>query len=111
MSVGIAARVAKALWKAHFLPFLPHLNAVWEMCSGHLDDRGEEGWLDYDFQWLEACEAIVRIPGHSPGADREIIHAGKCGIPVIPHDTASACTSAGQARILVAYHKYDQFLK
>lgn len=70
--IGDAARVAKRLWDAGWAPFVPQLNATWEMVVGPLIP-GEKagGWLEYDFQWLGKCDAFYRIPGQSSGADQE----------------------------------------
>jgi len=35
----------------------------------------------WDFAWLRRCDAILRLPGHSPGADREMAAAAEQGIP------------------------------
>jgi hypothetical protein len=38
--------------------------------------------LDYDLNWLAKCDAVLRLPGASSGADREVEYAQKLGIPV-----------------------------
>lgn len=81
--VGTAARVAKQLWQKGWLPFVPQLNSVWEMITGELEEgRGQEAWLEYDFQWVARCDALCRLAGASAGADREVALAKELGIPV-----------------------------
>jgi hypothetical protein len=41
-----------------------------------------EQWMAVDLAWLECADALVRLPGESVGADLEVEHAKKCGIPV-----------------------------
>lgn len=39
-------------------------------------------WLDWCFEMLEGCQALLRLPGESSGADREVAIAKQLGIPV-----------------------------
>ena len=64
-----------------YYPFVPHLCVLWQIHS----PRNREDWLDYDFRWLEKCDVLYRLPGKSQGADAEVAHAEKLGIPVV-HD-------------------------
>lgn len=89
--IGIAARKAKELYNAGWLPFVPQLNSSWEMMAGELvDGRGTEGWLDYDFQIIERCDALFRMEGDSKGADREVALCKKLSIPVFAEGTMLA---------------------
>ena len=45
--------------------------------------RPYEDWLEIDLAKLEACDVLLRLPGESAGADREVQHAGACNIPVV----------------------------
>ena len=52
-------------------PYIPHL-------SHFLDKRyprDYETWMKLDFDFLAVCDAFVRLPGRSPGADREEVYA------------------------------------
>jgi hypothetical protein len=40
-------------------------------------------WCIYDLAWLEVCDVLLRLPGESPGADREVAFADEHGIPVV----------------------------
>ena len=56
-----------------------------------MEPRLYEFWLDDDMFWLAKCDALVRLPGESLGAEREIATAEKLGIPVYRiqlHDVA-----------------------
>lgn len=75
------------LLAAGLAPFVPHLWAA----SGHGAADGEIGYeqfMDYDFAWLAQCHAVLRLPGQSPGADREVALASAMGMPVF-HDEPS----------------------
>jgi len=87
-----ATHAATKILLAGHAPFLPHLSVVWEMISGPID---YEAWLSYDFAWIDVCDALVRIPGESPGADREVEYARSKGVPVyFGVDAFLAATSA-----------------
>ena len=61
-----------------FLPFCPLLSHFWDLIIKHEYDF----WMSMDFGWVERCDAVLRLPGESGGADKEVEHATKCGIPV-----------------------------
>ena len=73
-------RVGTILMKRGYYPFIPHLTAVWEMASS--EDFTYEDWLALDFQSIGMSDALLRLPGDSRGADREIAEARRLGIPV-----------------------------
>lgn len=59
-------------------PFVPHLNLLWHLVTPH-----EPGyWYSLDIEWLKKCDALIRLPGASPGGDAEVAEAVKFGIPV-----------------------------
>lgn len=63
---------------AGLAPFVPHLNHFWH----EVMPRGYEEWMRLDFEWLGACDVLLRLPGESPGAEREVALANKLGLPV-----------------------------
>jgi hypothetical protein len=63
--------------KGH-VPFIPHLSHFWHM----LFPQPYEFWMAQDMNWISACDAMVRLPGESSGADREVAAAKKLGMPV-----------------------------
>ena len=78
-------RAASELMIAGHVPFLPHLSHFWSMMmTPHEYDllNEHELWLDYDREWLIVCDALVRLPGKSRGADQEERWARRHSIPV-----------------------------
>lgn len=59
-------------------PFVPHLCIWWDR---HMPRHYEE-WMKYDLIWIKRCDALFRLPGTSPGADREVVFARQNNIPV-----------------------------
>jgi hypothetical protein len=41
-----------------------------------------EDWMRLDMTWIDRCDILLRLPGESRGADREVAHAIEAGIPV-----------------------------
>lgn len=74
--------VANELMNRGFVPFVPHLSYYWHNLH---HERDYEDWLAYDFEWITRCDALLRLPGYSPGADREIEFCTDRGIPVFYH--------------------------
>lgn len=77
-----AIRIANELRNMGHSPFVPHLTHYWHLRH----PRAYEDWLDYDLDWLEVCNVLIRIPGHSPGADREVEAARRLGLTVMTWD-------------------------
>ena len=62
--------------------FSPHLNILWDLVSC----KDYEFILEQDLQIVSRCDAVFRLSGHSPGADREVAHAQDFLIPVFYED-------------------------
>lgn len=78
LNVRAALLAADRLLRAGYAPFVPHATCIWHLvCPGEY-----EQWMAYDFVWIAACDALVRIDGDSPGSDREVAFALAKGIPV-----------------------------
>ena len=73
-----AIKVADQLAAAGGFPFVPHLSHLWHLVSPH----DYEFWIAQDMEWLEACDAVYRIPGASRGADKEVARAEELGMSV-----------------------------
>jgi nucleoside 2-deoxyribosyltransferase len=73
-----AVKAADRLLEAGHVPFVPHVTVIWDMISPH----HYEEWMSYDFAWITKVDALVRLPGESSGADREVVFAKERGIPV-----------------------------
>lgn len=76
--VKAAIDVADEIRRAGLFPFVPHLYAHWEAAHPH----DYECWMRLCFAWLPQCEAVFRMDGDSPGADREVALAYSLNIPV-----------------------------
>ncbi len=50
------------------VPYIPHLNHLWHLIYPHEADF----WYSYDNHWLGSCDCLLRLPGESKGADREM---------------------------------------
>lgn len=63
---------------AHFcVPIVPD-NPAWELAY----PKTYEEWMKRDLDLVVGCDALFRMPGESPGADREVAYARDAGIPV-----------------------------
>lgn len=66
------------LLKLDFMPFAP-------LTSHYIDQlypQSWEQWLFIDEYWLSKCDCVLRLPGESKGADREVKTAELLNIPV-----------------------------
>lgn len=66
-----AEDVAARLWRKGYQSFVPHANNAWMRRNGFTEEEA----LAWDFRWLDTCDAVVRLPGVSPGSDAEIARA------------------------------------
>ena len=68
------------LIKLGYVPMIPHQDFLaYMMNPGVLH---YEKLLELDFAWIRKCDALLRLPGESAGADREEEFACEIGIPV-----------------------------
>lgn len=58
------------LKKGH-IPLVPHLTHLWHLVS----PKPWEDWMRIDSNLLSICDALLRLPGESKGADLEVIEA------------------------------------
>lgn len=68
-NVRNAILAAHAVLDLGLTPFVPHLCHYLHAVK----ERGYEDWMRFDFVWLEKNDSLWRIPGESPGAEREIV--------------------------------------
>lgn len=74
-------KVFKYLLDRGIYSYVPH----WSMLFDYLLDMGPESyekWMELDFQIIRRCDGLLRLEGHSPGADREVALATELGLPV-----------------------------
>lgn len=80
----VAKNVHTAIQAAHIImdngmyPYCHHLSHFQHL----LFAREYDDWIQLDLVWLRKCDALVRIPGESPGADREEALARDLGMRV-----------------------------
>lgn len=71
-----AIDVAQGIYEAGHVPFIPHtMTALWSM-------KHRNEWIKLDLKWVEVCDALVRIDGHSNGSDTEVEFAKENNIDV-----------------------------
>ncbi len=69
---------AAELRQRGFFPFWPlhsHFEHMAHPCDYHV-------WLDADLYWITKCDCLLRLPGESSGADKEVEFAKRNNIPV-----------------------------
>lgn len=71
-------RMASVLMGLEFCPYAP----LWSHYLHQHFPQDYETYLKHDLEWLECCDFVLRLPGESRGADIEVKHAEKLGIPV-----------------------------
>lgn len=60
----------------------PTSGQVYAFASADGNGMSHAEWLAVDLEILSRCDAVLRLPGESTGADRETQHALSLGIPV-----------------------------
>lgn len=78
VNVRNAILAASDLADRGFAPYVPHLTHFWHIVS----PRPYEEWLRLDLEFLPICDAVLRLPGKSSGADAEVDEALRLSIPV-----------------------------
>lgn len=79
-----AARVATWIYEnTRWVPMLPHITLAWHLIT----PRPVDFWYDLDLQHMLRCDAIVRLPGASTGADRELAVALEHGLEHVQYET------------------------
>ena len=82
-NVRRALEAADALLDAGLAPYVPHLWWIREVSVS----RDYERWLQLDFAFLRVCDVLLRLPGHSPGSDREEAEATRLVLPIVHRGT------------------------
>ena len=77
-NVKRAMDVTNDLIEHGFAPYCPHLTHFL-----HINNFQEyEKWLELDSEYLRICDVVLRLPGASNGADKEVELAQQLEIPV-----------------------------
>jgi len=77
-NIQSAIEVANACITHGISPYCPHLNHY----LNRYFSRSYDDWMAIDLEWLQRSDAVIRIPGESPGADLEVREAVRLHIPV-----------------------------
>lgn len=77
-NVKRALAVAEDVLRLGHTPYVPLLNHFWDQ----LYPKPAEEWLRIDFDILFRCDAILRLPGESAGAEAEVKQAKEWQIPI-----------------------------
>ena len=79
-NVAEAIEMGQLVYNNGHIPFIPHLFHFWDQ---HLPHRNVyEDWMRLCMSFLETCDVLLRLPGESPGADREVERAKELGMKV-----------------------------
>ena len=75
-----ALEIAKKLIDGGFAVYVPQLSIFWHLVFLHSQPSW---WLDHvDYAILSRCDALIRLPGESVGADAEVAFCEQNKIPV-----------------------------
>jgi hypothetical protein len=76
----IGMNACEEIWKSgRFIPYFTLLTHYYN--KNHYSHEYEE-WMEYCFQILSRCDVLLRLPGESSGADREVEFAKQNNIPI-----------------------------
>lgn len=78
-SIREAILISNQLVQRGYVPYCPQLTLLAEL----IYPIPYESWLGIDFAWIDVCDVVLRLPGESKGADREVAFATDRGIPVV----------------------------
>jgi hypothetical protein len=71
-----AIHAGERMRKLGLIPIVPHLSAFWDIVAPGAE---YEDWMALDLKYIERCDMLLRLPGESPGSDREVAHAQALG--------------------------------
>lgn len=77
-NVKKALEAADIVFECGYIPYVPHLSHHWHSLS----PKSYEQWMEMGQAVVERCDGVLRLPGRSPGADREVHYAILLGKPV-----------------------------
>lgn len=77
-NVKVQILAANLLLDAGLSPYMPLYTHYLE----EIKERSYDQWMNFDYDWLAVCDALVRLPGESMGADDEVSFAKDHDIPI-----------------------------
>lgn len=92
-NVELAIAAGDRLAENGIAVFIPHLSHYWHARHPH----DYEFWMEQDLAWIPVCDCLLRLPGTSSGATREVAMAQALGIPVFFSEWALTCWAKGVA--------------
>jgi hypothetical protein len=78
LNVRKACEAGDKLLEMGHIPVVPHLSALWHCIS----PKSWDEWLIIDRALIPRMDALLRLPGISKGADKEVELARELDIPV-----------------------------
>lgn len=96
-NVEIAMEAGRKLITAGLAPLIPHLTHFMDPN----DALGYENHIEVCLAWVRVSQAILRLPGRSSGAEREVALARELSIPV--YENASTLVYDYQCGVLGPY--------
>jgi hypothetical protein len=78
INIRRAVDAAEIILSQGMIPYVPHWSHFWHMIYEH----DWQTWLKIDEALLLRCDAVLRLPGESAGADLEMKMAADHWIPV-----------------------------
>ena len=83
-NINQARIAARKLIAAGFAVCIPQLSCYLDDSKPRAEVKGvtHAEWLDCADAWVSVCDAVLRLPGESVGADHETLFAKSQGIPV-----------------------------
>ena len=77
-NVRVSLDAANELINEGYAPYAPLLHHFQHM----IHPQGHNTWMELDIEWLSVCDALLRLPGESSGAEQEVEFARSNSIPV-----------------------------
>lgn len=78
----VNTRIAIDAWNklvdAGYTPIVPHVSMLLHLVY----PKPIEFWYEYDIEIMKRCDAVLRLPGKSTGADGEVKAAKELGMQV-----------------------------
>lgn len=78
-NLHVAMVAGHAVMDIGHVPYVPHLTVIMSLTQ----PRDYEEWIAADLAIITRCDALWRLPGKSPGGDREVEFAESIGVPVV----------------------------
>jgi hypothetical protein len=78
VNVRVQIDAANELMDKGFIPYAPLMSHFHHF----VHPRSHAEWMRIDLVWVSMCDCLLRLPGESDGADREVRYAESLGKPV-----------------------------